>query len=43
MIKNILLPVDLNHPESSTKALAHALDIAKNHDATVHVLTVIPD
>ena len=43
MIKNILLPVDLNHPESSTKALAHALDMSKNHDATIHVLTVIPD
>ncbi len=43
MISNILLPVDLNHPDSSAKALAHALEMVRQHDATLHVLTVIPD
>ncbi len=43
MTKAILLPVDLNHGSSWSKALPQALDLARAARAHLHVLTVIPD
>lgn len=42
MFKNILLPVDLDHPESWQKALPAALEIAAE-GAALHLMTVVPD
>ena len=43
MFKSILLCVDLNDPESSEKPCAAACKLAKDHEAELHVLNVIPD
>ncbi len=40
--ENILLPIDLGHPSSWQWALPSAVDIARMHGGTLHVLTVIP-
>ena len=43
MSKSILLPIDIGHADSSAGALAEAVEQARSRDATLHLLTVIPD
>jgi len=43
LYKSILLPVDLNHPGSWTKALVVASELATTNDATLYLLTVVPE
>ena len=43
MFKSILLPIDLNEPSSWEKAIPVAIDMAKTYNASVHIMTVIPD
>ena len=43
MYKDILLPIDLNHESSWSKALPCALALAKAFGARLHVMTVVPD
>lgn len=43
MYKNILIPVDLAHPQSCVKAVNTVCELAQKFNATVHVMTVIPD
>lgn len=43
MYKSILLPVDLGHKSSWEKAAPQAVALAKQNNAKIHVLTVIPD
>ncbi len=42
-MKTILLPVDIFHATGWEGALNHAVSLARQHGAEVHVLTVIPD
>ena len=42
MTKHVLLPVDPDEPSSWEKALPEAVLQAKHHDATLHVMTVVP-
>ena len=42
-MKTILLPVDIFHPTGWEKSLAHAVSLARQHGAVLHVLAVIPD
>ena len=42
MYKEILLPVDLQDPDSWRKSVADAQDLARAFDSTVHVMTVVP-
>lgn len=42
MYDDILVPIDLGHPEASHKAIRSARQIAKDYDAVLHLLTVIP-
>jgi len=43
MYKDILLPIDLEHPSSWKKALPVAVEYAETSKAAIHVMTVIPD
>jgi nucleotide-binding universal stress UspA family protein len=43
MYTDILLPVDLNHDSSWTKALPAAVEYCKAFGAQLHVMTVVPD
>lgn len=43
MYSSILLPVDLEHESSWTKALPVAKALAKTFDADLHVMTVVAD
>ena len=43
MYKNILLAVDLGDEGSWTKALPVAVSLAQAYDATLHLVTVVPD
>ncbi|MBA5778282.1 universal stress protein [Stappia sp. F7233] len=43
MYKSILLPLDLAHDSSWTKALPVAVELAERFGAELHVLTVVPD
>lgn len=43
MYENILLAVDLGDESSWTKALPVAVSLAQAYDATLHVVTVVPD
>ena len=43
MYKDILLPVDLNHESSWEQALPIAVDYCHAFDATLHIMTVLPD
>jgi len=43
MFKSILLPVDLASKGASNKPLELAVELAKKGDATLHVMTVMPD
>ena len=38
--KNVVIPVDLEHPSSWYNALPMAVDFARNNEATLHVITV---
>ncbi|WP_371224040.1 universal stress protein [Roseovarius sp. 2305UL8-3] len=41
MYDDILVPIDLGHPEASHKAIRSACQIAKGCDAVLHLLTVV--
>ncbi|OMH32108.1 universal stress protein [Motiliproteus sp. MSK22-1] len=41
--KNILIPVDLAHESSWRSALPMAVEQARNNDARLHVVTVVPN
>ena len=43
MYNKILLPIDLNHKASWDRALPTALVLCKTYDASLHVVTVMPD
>ena len=43
MYKNILLTVDLEHPKAQLKSVPVAVELCKQHKASLHVLTVVPD
>ena len=43
MYKDILLAVDLGHPETQGKAVSTALEYTKAFGARLHVITVVPD
>jgi len=43
MYSKIMLPVDLNEEESWAKALPTALKLCRTFDASLHVVTVMPD
>ena len=43
MYKDILFSVDLEHPESWKKSKVDAVQLARAFDATLHVMTVVPD
>lgn len=43
MYKDILLSVDLQDPKSWQKSKADAVQYAQAFDATLHVMTVVPD
>jgi len=42
MYKKILLPIDLNHEQSWTKALPTALQLCRDDGASLHIVTVRP-
>ena len=41
--KNIVIPVDLSHESSWRSALPIAVEQARNNEATLHVVTVVPN
>ena len=43
MYKDILLPIDLNHESSWSKALPVTLEYCKAFGSRLHVVTVLPD
>ncbi|GAA6129731.1 MULTISPECIES: universal stress protein [Halopseudomonas] len=43
MYNKILLPIDLNHKQSWNKALPTALNFCQTYNASLHVITVLPD
>lgn len=43
MFKSILVPIDLNHEETWTRALPLAVRMAQETGAALHVMTVVPD
>lgn len=43
MYRNILLPVDLDHPSSWEKALPSAVALSRCFDASLALVTVVPD
>lgn len=43
MFTDILLPIDLTHVETQTRAVEVAADMARKWGARLHVMTVIPD
>ncbi len=42
MFKKILVPIDMQEPASADKALAMAVEEARHHKASLHVMTVLP-
>lgn len=43
MYNKILLPIDLNHKQSWEKALPTALNLCQTYQASLHIVTVMPD
>ncbi len=43
MVRNIVLPLDLDDESSWRKALPTAVDFARRSGAQLHVMTVVPD
>jgi nucleotide-binding universal stress UspA family protein len=43
MFKQILLAIDLGEESSWSKALPAALKLVRDHEAQLHVMTVVPD
>ncbi len=43
MFSTIVVPIDLAEPESSGRALNAAIRMARGYDATMHVVSVVPD
>lgn len=42
MFRKVLFPVDLSEPSASEDALQVAIQEARNHDAKLHVMSVLP-
>ncbi|MEM1288210.1 MAG: universal stress protein [Pseudomonadota bacterium] len=42
MYDHLLVPVDLGNADASEKALRSASQIARDYDATLHIMTVVP-
>ena len=42
MYDHILIPIDLDATSAKSKVVETALDLARNHAATLHFLTVVP-
>ncbi len=42
MYKNILLTVDLEHPKAQAKSVPVAVELCRQHDAKLHIMTVVP-
>ena len=42
MYKTILVPIDLTEDELTSKAVRHALNLAKQSDADLHLIHVLP-
>ncbi|MEM7747003.1 MAG: universal stress protein [Pseudomonadota bacterium] len=40
MYKNLLVPVDLEHPDQSDKAISVGVDLAKHYDADITLVSV---
>ena len=43
MFQSLLLPIDLADDATWHKALPAALSLAKSNDASIHIVTVVPD
>ena len=43
MYQRILLAVDLQGDTTQDRAIETAIDLARTHDGTLHVMTVVPD
>ena len=43
MFKTLLLAVDINDPEGARPSTEAAISMARNEDATLHILNVVPD
>ena len=43
MFKHILLPVDLGHLDTQTRAIDYAVAETKAFGGTLHVMTIVPD
>ncbi|MEO1749190.1 MAG: universal stress protein [Pseudomonadota bacterium] len=43
MFKTLLLAVDINDPDGAERSTQAALRMAKQEDATLHILNVVPD
>ncbi len=43
MYNKILLPIDVNHKASWDKALPQALELCKTYNASLQLMTVLPD
>jgi nucleotide-binding universal stress UspA family protein len=43
MFKEILLPVDIGNPDTQTKAVNTAVEMAKASGGRLHVLAIVPD
>jgi nucleotide-binding universal stress UspA family protein len=43
VFRDILVTVDPDSPESYARALPQAVELARTHGATLHVMTVVPD
>lgn len=43
MFKDILLPVDINDPDTQEKAVRTAVEMAKAFGSRLHVMTIVPD
>lgn len=43
MFKSILIPIDLNAREATLRALPVAVELARNHGAELHLMSVVPE
>lgn len=43
MFKRVLLPIDLQHADMSSKAVAMAVKFAEENDAEIHIMSVLPE
>ncbi len=43
MFKDVLVPVDLDNPESQKKAVSTAVEMAKAFDSRLHIMAIVPN